>query len=223
MRRGGPAVMALTCYKANFAITLTLKLGLFSALICVSACGRAHSPDNGARVAFESAYAGTIGDDPTGTFTIAACREQCSPGDRERGYVVGELVLYDDPEVSSRLAIEKTGQIMPLRPGDENRPRHNGCFRLTPIRELEDSYLGIDVRNVLVWERDATTGVVTFALYSSPDAGYLVEAVVRGQTLVGVGTSWGAGVAEISAPDDYILGRRTGPPNAAECREQRDR
>jgi hypothetical protein len=187
-------------------------------LWCI-ACGTLPETDHRGRTAFEAARVGNTSETPTGTFAIAACREPCEPGDERRSYVVGELVLFDDPELAARLAIQKTGQIIPMRPGDEGRSWHNGCFEIRRTQKVTESYLGIDRRNVLMWERDTSTGVVTFSMFSDSHAGYSVEAVIRGEMLVGVGVSWGFGVAEISGPDDFIVGRRIGPPDTAMCRK----
>lgn len=89
-----------------------------------------------------------------------------------------------------------------------------GCFRLHRIHEVRDSYLGDQPLSELRWER-YSTGVLTFALYTSPDAWYNVEAVIQRQALVGVGASSGGIADSIDWPDDYVVGRRIGPANAA--------
>jgi len=159
-----------------------------------------------ARLAFEAARVKPSQDAVAGTYRIAACRQPCAPGDESQAYVVGEVVLFDSGE----------GTVSPRHHGLPFGLPPNGCYRLRKLQDAKDSYLGIDSQAGLHWDRDSS-GTVTFALFRSPDAAYNVEAVVREATLTGVGTSSGAGVVSIDGPDDYVVGRRIGPPDATVC------
>jgi hypothetical protein len=139
---------------------------------------------------------------PAGTYEIAVCRTSCSLQDTAAAYAVGWLILLDDPNAA------------------ENRnPRHrhkNGCFDFPKLLQLEDTYL-LKRGGRVAWARDST-GAIGFSLFATADAGYGVRVRVVNGVLEGTGISWGAGAAAIpNAPRDYIVGRRTGPPDRSRC------
>ena len=174
-----------------------------------------------ARATFEAARWEPMKGAVAGTYSIAVCRQRCTVGDEARAYVVGELVLFEDatgalnqgavPPLRRAVALSSQEETI----GGENRlPR--GCVQLRSNLALGDSYLGIESHDWFRWE-PYSTGTLVFPLYTSPDAGYEVEAVVRQGTLVGVGASRGGRDASWEGPEDYIVGRRIGPPNPAIC------
>lgn len=167
------------------------------------------APTPSARDAFRIATAAARrGDAVTGTYAFAVCRggRACRVDAPDGAYAAGTLVLLPAAD-AARHGV----------PDAEWEGAANGCFRVALRRDPGHTYLGLTPAGGVVWRRDAT-GAFAVHLYRSPDAGYELRAVVLADTLVGVGASWGAGAAAIVAPDDHVVGRRTGPPDPTACR-----
>jgi hypothetical protein len=139
---------------------------------------------------------------PAGTYEIAVCRTSCSLQDTAAAYAVGWLILLDDPNEAENL---------------NYRHQHkNGCFDFPKLLPLTDTFLQKRGGRV-AWASDST-GAIRFLLFTTADAGYGVRVRIVNGVLEGTGISSGAGVAAIpNAPRDYIVGRRTGPPDRSRC------
>ncbi len=161
--------------------------------------------DTGAGGVYRSALSASAEQNVAGTFRFLVCRSRCAFTDTASAYAVGELVLFSDEPVPALPTSRYAGGAVA-----------NGCFRVRKRQDLPDTYLGIDRGSPFRWTREPSGGI-RFSLYRSPDAGYPVRAVVVGDSLIGAGTSEGVGIAEISAPDDYIVGRRVGAADPALC------
>jgi hypothetical protein len=155
-----------------------------------------------------------------GTYRLLVCRGGCGNRDSSRAYVQGILVFTDSTfgidrlPAEARRRLEFSYMFMGDARSHDNNP--NGCFVLKPRKRLGDSYLAIETVGLLKWRR-TTTGMVSFDLYHSPDAGYSVTLAQTAANLAGSGTSWGAGVVEIHAPDDSIVAWRLGPSTLTPC------
>lgn len=149
-----------------------------------------------------------------GTYRIAVCKSgPCTPADTAHALVWGLVVLSDEPlpfaslpDSSRRLRVQYS---VPAR--------SNACYALRRALGDPQTYAGLRAVGTTRWLRDTTSGLLEFGLYRSPDARHVVRAVLRGDTLIGTGTSWGAGIAAIDYPRDTIVALRVGPPDLAKC------
>jgi len=130
-----------------------------------------------------------VQDPGSGTYSMVACREPCNATDSAAVVARGIIVLAAD---------------------------HRGCFDLTRHRH-HPSYLALFEEGYTGWSHPTGTDSVRFTTYRSPDAGHRVSALLTDTGFVGTGHSWGAGVAYIDVPDEFIVGRRIGPPDMNRC------
>jgi hypothetical protein len=134
-----------------------------------------------------------------GTYHLIACTAPCGASDTAAVIARGTLVL--DSAGPPRHSF--------------SRRTHAGCFVLERRRD-HPSYLALFSQGYTSWDQPTPDSIV-FDTYRSPDAGHIVRAAVTDSGFVGVGHSWGAGVAAIAVPDETIIGRRIGPPDAHLC------
>lgn len=146
----------------------------------------------------------------SGSYELALCRAApCTPGDTAAAYLIATVVLLDS-------AAAAAGNLP--SPRYERGPA-NGCFRIRHSRRLGDSYAGISRAGQFRWRPLAgSPGTLTFPLYRSPDASYIVRVAAMVGGLAGWGTSGGIGVAEISAPRDTVVAVRVSDAALAQCR-----
>jgi hypothetical protein len=137
---------------------------------------------------------------PGGTYRFVACTGPCAEGDSSLVVARGTLVL--DTTVT--------------RPETHQR---FGCLDLE-VRRGHPSFLGLARHELTSWTQRADT--IHFTTARTADAGHEVEAVVTDSGFVGHGHSWGAGVAEIHVPDEFVMGRRIGPPDRMLCKAYRE-
>lgn len=129
---------------------------------------------------------------PGGTYRFVACTGPCAEGDSSLVVARGTLVLD-----TTRFA----------------------CLDLE-VRRGHRSFLGLAGHELTSWTQRADT--IHFTTARTADAGHEVEAVVTDSGFVGHGHSWGAGVAEIHVPDEFVMGRRIGPPDRRLCKAYRE-
>ena len=134
-----------------------------------------------------------------GTYHLLACSSPCAASDSTVVVARGTLVL--DSAGPTRHTF--------------SRRAHAGCFLLERRRD-HPSYLALFPQAYTSWDQPTPDSIV-FETYRSPDAGHIVRAVLTDSGFAGVGHSWGAGVAAITVPDETLIGRRIGPPDARRC------
>ena len=155
-----------------------------------------------------------------GSYRLLVCRDTCGHRDSTLAYVKGTLVFSDSSfdlrsvPTAAREHMEFSYMFMGNAGTSDTRP--NGCFILSPLKKVADSYLGIESVGLLKWQR-GTTGIIYFDLFRSPDAGYHVVLDAATSQFTGSGESWGAGAAEIHAPSDSVIAWRLGPANLNPC------
>ena len=124
-----------------------------------------------------------------GTYSVTACSAPCATADTALVVANGIVVLIAD---------------------------HTGCFDLTRRQEYA-SYLALSRHGYTRWSAPVGTDSLGFTTYRSPDAGHQIRAVRTDSGFVGLGHSWGAGVAYVDVPDEFIMGHRIGPPDPNRC------
>ena len=134
-----------------------------------------------------------------GTYAIAFCSSPCVLADSARAPIHGTLVL-DSATRGNDWSFESSG---------------NGCFHLSRDRHFK-GYAALFPSGYTAW-RYLAPDSIAFDTYRSPDAGHDVVAVLNDSGFVGSGHSWGAGVAEIHVPDEYVVALRLGPPDIDRC------
>jgi hypothetical protein len=127
-------------------------------------------------------------DSVPGTYSLEACREACTSADAVEIVAKGFIVLAAN---------------------------QSGCF---DIERQDDypSYLAVHRQGYTSWSQPTADSVV-FWTYHGPDASHLVRAALMDSGFVGRGHSSGAGIAYIQTSDEFILGRRIGPPDLNRC------
>jgi hypothetical protein len=136
-----------------------------------------------------------------GTYDVLLCSEPCIRADSANALAKGVVVLNSVP---IRFA------------HDLFNPNPNGCFRFSRSPKLQ-SYAVLMNAGYTGWRLSGGGDSITFDTYRSPDAGHDIQAILTDTGFRGVGHSWGAGVAEIYEPDEYVIAYRTGPPHLNKC------
>ncbi len=136
----------------------------------------------------------------SGTYFVLMCPAACSRSDSAHAVALGILVLDT----------VRTPAHLPL----QGPP--NGCFDFRRRPTLE-SYAVLYTDGYTTWDTAASGDSIMFLTYRSPDAGHEVRAQLTDSGFVGLGHSWGAGSAYISAPDEFVIGYRLGPPDMRRC------
>jgi hypothetical protein len=139
-----------------------------------------------------------------GTYQVRFCAANCDA--QPPGEVLASGILVLD-------TVERPYEVWP-----SGKP--NACFDLQRSRHLH-SYAALFPHSSTFWGR-LGGDTIAFKTYRSPDAGHQVRAVLTDSGFVGVGRSWGAGVAEIHEPDEFVVGTRLGPPDLLRCSSVRE-
>ena len=134
-----------------------------------------------------------------GTYRLTACTAPCAGSDTATVVARGTLIL--DSAGPPRHSF--------------SRRTYAGCFLLERRRD-HPSYLALFPQGYTSWDQPTPDSII-FDTYRSPDAGHVVRATRTDSGFVGVGHSCGAGVAAIEVPDETVIGRRIGPPDATRC------
>ena len=132
-------------------------------------------------------------DSVPGTYSLDACRESCTSADTAEIVAKGFIVLAAN---------------------------QSGCFEIRRLAHYP-SYLAVHRQGYTSWSQPTADSVV-FWTYHGVDASHLVRAALKDSGFVGTGHSSGAGVADIQTPDEFIFGRRIGPPDLNRCSIYRD-
>jgi len=146
-----------------------------------------------------------------GTYEILICKAACSFADVRNVAVKGVLVLMPTaltPDVVRQLE-GADFEVMNTRPADPN-----ACFVLETI-DHEWTLAGIDRLGLTVWSIDRKR--LHFSLYGSPDAFHVVSAKLTSEGFSGYGGDAGLGSLEPDQRSDFIIARRTGPPELLTC------
>ena len=134
-----------------------------------------------------------VQDSVPSTYSFVACREPCTSADTAGALATGFIVLA---------------------------PNHSGCFEIAH-REDYHSYLAVHRHGYTRWEWQSDDSLV-FWTYRGPDASHVVRAIWTDTGFVGRGHSAGPYLAPSQVPDEFIVGRRLGPPDPNRCRIYRD-
>ena len=135
-----------------------------------------------------------------GTYDVLFCPSRCNSSDRPHALAAGVIVLDSIPLLS--------------RAGFLENP--NACFQFSRNKHFV-SYAVLFPAGYTEWHLNAAGDSIAFDTYRSPDAHHTVRAALTDSGFVGVGHSAGAGVAAIDVPDEFVIGYRTGPPDARRC------
>ena len=134
-----------------------------------------------------------------GTYRFVACTRPCAESDSSLVVARGTLILDTARAPAHSFTVGS----------------YAACFSLERRRD-HLSYLALFPEAYTSWDQ-TTLDSVAFDTYHSPDAGNEVRAALTDSGFIGVAHSWGAGVAAIVVPDEVVVGRRLGPPNAHLC------
>lgn len=150
-----------------------------------------------------------------GTYELRVCRLACPP-DSASKHVVGATLRRGYLVLSEQsTGFEDRKDSVGILLSGFMRAPINGCYTLDILRADLPSYAY--TLGGTHWEVDSSGTTIQFGLYSSPDAGYGVNATLRNGALTGKGESYGAGAAAVDYPPDVIEGHRVGPPNVSLC------
>ena len=152
-----------------------------------------------------------------GTYVLRLCRISCGAA-YPRNVIRSGWVVLDTAALNTKEFPDSVQRMLALAFMSHPSDRPNGCFRLDTTRPEIETYAGLMRGGLLEWSRGAGDSV-SFALYHSPDAGHEVRVIGTVDGFVGVGHSWGAGVASVDYPDDVVIGEYIGPPDLLRCRE----
>ena len=131
-----------------------------------------------------------VQDSAPGTYSLLACRESCATTDTTDALAKGFVVLGADGE---------------------------GCFEITRLQAFR-SHLAVHRDGYTGWRQNPESDTLVFWTYRGVDASHVVKAVLTNDGFVGKGHSAGAGAASLDVPDEFIVGRRLGPPEMNRCR-----
>jgi hypothetical protein len=146
-----------------------------------------------------------------GTYEILVCKATCSFADSRNVVVKGVLVLAPtalEPDFVSQL------EDMDFDVADTRRGDPNACFVLDTI-DVDWTLAGIDPFGLTVWSLDRKK--LHFSLYGSPDAFHVVSAKLTSDGFSGHGGDAGYGSLEPDERSDFIIARKTGPPDLQTC------
>ena len=149
----------------------------------------------------------------TGTYRISVCKVgPCIAGDSSHAVAVGVLVLLDSTLFPREIPASAGPLLTRWRiPGTEN-----GCYDIKHTGVDNTSYAG-GVGGTL-WRLEGEQGKeITFNLISSPDAFYVVRAIINGDQIAGVGHSSGSGVTAVHWPRDTVVATKIGPADVSRC------
>jgi hypothetical protein len=133
-----------------------------------------------------------------GTYAVTFCSSECRESDTSLVLASGVLVLD-----SMRVLVPA---------GSEDRA---ACFRIEKRKNVYGYLAVVSPARTTWWMAGADS--IGFTTYRTSDASHEVSArLVRGG-FQGKGSSDGDGIAEIDVADEYVIGRRTGPPNQRTC------
>jgi hypothetical protein len=139
-----------------------------------------------------------------GTYEVRLCSSACDGQPPGELLAIGVLVLDTVPLVPSRYFSDSP----------------NACFDFRLGRRLH-SWAAFYPASQTYWYQSPGTNTISFDTFRSPDVGHRVSAVLTDSGFVGVGRSWGQGVSEARMPDEYVIGRRLGPPDPRRCSDVR--
>lgn len=150
-----------------------------------------------------------------GTYNLRVCRMACPPpgatSPAQGALLRRETLILTSGPTGFDARRDSVGLLL----SGFFRGPGNGCYTLAIMREDLPSYAYTLGRTH--WELDSTRRMITFSLFSSPDAGYGVRATLRDGVLRGEGESSGAGAAAVDYPVDVVEGERVGPPDLTPC------
>lgn len=150
-----------------------------------------------------------------GTYTLALCREACSPGDTTDLLAEGTIVLLSDPadpeDFPPELTSSREWNLLLRGEGDPN-----ACFRVwrrVGYVDGREFYPGIIPWAATVWSEAG--GTWRMRIYRSPDAFFTLVGEAVGDTIRGAGVPrsyYGADPAPAA-----FLAIRTGDPDPGAC------
>jgi hypothetical protein len=136
---------------------------------------------------------------PVGTYEVRLCASPCDSQPPGELLAIGIVVLDSVPLFRSRYLLA----------------RPNACFQVRLGKALRGFAFNYP-NGFTYWTRQPGTDSISFDTFGSVDAGHLVRAVLTDSGFVGTGRSW-AGVSWLGIPDEYVIGRRLGPPDPQRC------
>jgi hypothetical protein len=151
------------------------------------------------------------GDDAAGTYEILVCKDTCAFTNPDKVAVKGILVLTPtvlDLALINQLT-DEAFEVAETRRGDPN-----ACFVLDTV-ENDWTLAGLIPFGVTIWSVDRKK--LHFSLYGSPDAFHVVSAKLTSDGFRGYGGDAGYGALEPDERSDFIIARRTGPPDLTKC------
>ena len=146
-----------------------------------------------------------------GTYDVIFCKNSCSFESPKSVLVRGSLVLESKPFEESEIPERARKN---FESGYSLASFTNGCFVLEILEEGQ-TYAGLIPIGFTRWWLHS--GIVSFGLYSSPDAGYSASVTLTDAGFSGSGVSDGEGAADVDWPPDILIGRRRGPADRSVC------
>ena len=137
-----------------------------------------------------------------GSYSFVLCNSQCSMTDTTLQIARGVLAVAEMPFADSGGIVYPDSAL-------------TACFVFTYRRRDAGTYAGVITQGLTTSHRSGDTTFVV--LYESPDAFANATVWQKGDSLLGVVTSWGAGVAETKHPPVALMGLRLGSPELWRC------
>jgi hypothetical protein len=135
---------------------------------------------------------------PSGTYTVTFCSSECTEADTSRVLAQGVVVLESAPP----------RQADP----DGDMP---ACFHIEKKKNVYGYLAVVSPAQTKWWTAPGDS--IGFLTYQTHDASHVVLARLTATGFQGSGSSDGEGLAEIDVADEFVVGKRTGPPDSRQC------
>jgi hypothetical protein len=89
------------------------------------------------------------------------------------------------------------------------------CFHIEKVKKVYGYLAVVSPARTTWWTAPGDS--IGFLTYKTPEAHHVVEAQMSGDGFRGTGSSDGEGIGEIDVADEFVIGRRTGPPDTRQC------
>lgn len=148
-----------------------------------------------------------------GTYELRICSSECGPLDTSLVLVSGYLVLAEHGLDLSSIPLSARYKIRNRASQLTENGRINACFSL--VRRKGDLLAGILPEGLTEWT--ARRDTIDVALFQSPDAGYVLNALISDGRISGAGHEAGYIGTQFENAGGAVIGKRIGPPDLTKC------